>query len=231
MSLADSVFGKPATTTYTTTAGTKPPGYGFANSFFNSLQGLTSNPFPTLAASGGKLDPGLSPTLTDLIQRAQGYAGSTPPSILQGASGVYGRLMSPNLQNPVTRLFGGAPDYTGRLSAGQKVYGGGNAGSMTFPGSQTSPGAGPGGPGMGGGGGMPPGGGPGGMAGLMSMLGGSGGASQPSTQMPPPTPMPGTGSQQPQPGQQQPNFAMLLQLLQSLSQGGGGQQQQQPNGG
>lgn len=225
-SLANAVFGTPASTSYSSTSATRPPGYGFASNFMNSLQSIASNPFPTYQ---GKLDPGLSPTLTDLIQRAQGYAGSSPPSILQGASGTLGRLMNPNLQNPVTRLFGGTSDFTGRLNPNQKVYGGGTAGQFTFPGSQTSPSAGPGGPGMGGGGGMPPGGGPGGMAGLMSMLGGSGGASQPSTQMPPPTPMPGMGSQQPQPGQQQPNFAMLLQLLQSLSQGGGGQQQQQPS--
>lgn len=136
MSLADTLFGSPPTTTYNTTAGTKPPGYGFANQFFNSLQNIASNPFPTY---GGSLDPGLSPTLQDLIQRAQGYASSSPPSILQGAAGTMGRLMSPNLSNPITRMFGGAPDLTGRLDPNQKVFGGGPAGGMGMPGTQTTP--------------------------------------------------------------------------------------------
>lgn len=136
MSLADTLFGSPPTTTYNTTAGTKPPGYGFANQFFNSLQGLTSSPFPQYQ---GNLDPGLSPTLQDLIQRAQGYASSSPPSILQGAAGTFGRMMSPNLSNPITRMFGGAPDLTGRLDPNQKVFGGGPAGGMGMPGTQTTP--------------------------------------------------------------------------------------------
>lgn len=136
MSLADTLFGSPPTTTYNTTAGTKPPGYGFANQFFNSLQNISSNPFPTY---GHSLDPGLSPTLQDLIQRAQGYASSSPPSILQGAAGTYGRMLNPNLSNPITRMFGGAPDLTGRLNPNQKVFGGGPAGGMTMPGTQTTP--------------------------------------------------------------------------------------------
>lgn len=135
MSAADVIFGKPATTSYSSTAATRPPGYGYAQNFFNSLQNIASSPFPQY---GGRLDPGLSPTLQDLIQRAQGYASSTPPSILQGAAGTYGRLLSPHLQNPVSRIFGGTSDFTGRLNPNQRVFGGGTAGSMTFPGSQTN---------------------------------------------------------------------------------------------
>lgn len=135
MSLADTVFGRPAQTSYTTTAGTRSPGYDFAHNFFGSLQSITANPFPTFQ---GKIDPGLSPTLTDLIQRAQGYAASSPPSILQGAAGTFGRLMNPQLRNPVTRIFGGSSDFTGRINPNQKVFGGGTTGQLAFPGSLTN---------------------------------------------------------------------------------------------
>lgn len=92
------------------TAGTRPPGYKFAQWLASQLPALMNTPFPTYQ---GNLDPGLSPTLQDVIRRSQGYAQSSPPEILQGVQGSLMHMMNPNFINPWNSLFrGGAPAGT-----------------------------------------------------------------------------------------------------------------------
>ncbi len=151
MGLTDKVFGTPGTTTVHQAPGSKDdPGYGFAKQFFNFLGSIMGTPYPTYK---GSIDPGLSPTMQDVLKRAQGYASSSPPEILQGVQGSLGRFMSPNFLNPVNSLFGGAPNYFG-VDPNQRVYGGAPASSMTWDptmglGESADPGI---GMGMGGGG-------------------------------------------------------------------------------
>lgn len=110
MSLSSTVFGSPGTTTVGQTPGTRPPGYHQAQQIFNWLLGLTNQPFPTYQ---GQVDPGLSPTMQDLLRRSQGYASAGAPEILQGVQGYLGGAMNANFLNPVPRIFGGATDYAG----------------------------------------------------------------------------------------------------------------------
>ena len=130
MGLTDTVFGNPGGTEIHQTAAQKPPGFGFAKSLFNSLPGLTSGQYPTYQ---GNLDPGMSPTMADSLRRAQGYAQSGPPEVLQGVQGMLGQFMSPNFANPWNSLFGNAPNYGG-VDSNQKVYGGVPAQNATFQG-------------------------------------------------------------------------------------------------
>ena len=129
MGFTDAIFGTPPTTQIHQTPAMRPPGYEFAKNFFNFLGSLTKTPYPTFQ---GSVDPGLSPTMTDALQRAQGYASSSPAEILQGVQGSLGRFMSPSFLNPANALFGnygGAPNYFG-ADAGQRVYGGQPAGNF-----------------------------------------------------------------------------------------------------
>lgn len=126
MSLTDTVFGSPGTTTVAQAPGTKPPGYQFARDFFNSLGNITSNPFPTYQ---GQLDPGLSPTLQNLMRMAQGYAQSGPPEILAGVQGSLGQFMNPSYANPVARFQFGAPDYFNQ-DPNQTVFNGGTVNGL-----------------------------------------------------------------------------------------------------
>lgn len=126
MGLTDTVFGTPGTTTTQQAPGTKPPGYQFARDFYNSLGQITSNPFPTYQ---GNLDPGLSPTLQNLLRQAQGYAQSGPPEILAGVQGSLGQFMNPSFANPVARMQFGAPDYFDQ-NPNQTVYNGGTVNGL-----------------------------------------------------------------------------------------------------
>lgn len=136
-------WGSPGTTNVIQTrgtAGTKPPGFDFAKWLSSQLPGLMNSPFPTYQ---GNLDPGLSPTMQDVIRRAQGYAQSSAPEILAGAQGSLGRFMNPTFLNPWNRLFGGgnfggAPNYMG-VDPNQRVYGGGTAQDMTYHGGGSPP--------------------------------------------------------------------------------------------
>ena len=110
MGLADTLLGTPGTTTVGQTPSLRPPGYQQAGQIFNWLLGLTNQPFPTYQ---GQVDPGLSPTMQDLIRRSQGYASAGPSEFLQGVQGRLGQFMNPNFLNPQTRIFGGATDYSG----------------------------------------------------------------------------------------------------------------------
>src|SRR3990167_3577934 len=118
-----SFFGEPPKSTIHQapgSPGSKPdPGYAFAKMLFNWLPQLLKTPYPTYQ---GQLDPGLSPTMQDVIKRAQGFAQSSPHEIFAGVQGILGRFMNPQFQNPMTRMFGGAPDYFG-VNPNQAVYG------------------------------------------------------------------------------------------------------------
>lgn len=118
MGLTDTVFGTPGTTQVHQapgTPGTRPPGYKFAQWLFSQLPQLMNTPFPTYQ---GKLDPGLSPTLQDLIRRSQGYASSAPPEILAGVQGSLARFMNPSTINPWNTLFRGGASGGGAGFAG-----------------------------------------------------------------------------------------------------------------
>lgn len=108
MGLTDTIFGTPGQTQVHQTAGTKPPGYNAAQQIFNMLLGLSGTPYPSYQ---GQIDPGLSPTMRNLLQKSQGYASAGAPEILQGVQGVLGRYMNPNFLNPIPRIYGGATDY------------------------------------------------------------------------------------------------------------------------
>lgn len=109
------------------------PFYGFAKEFGNSfLPQLLNTPYPSY---GGQLDPGLSPTMQNVIRGAQSYASSPFPRSLEQASGTLGafqnfdklpgasydyqfdpshqamyRFQQPAFQNP-SQAQGPAPDY------------------------------------------------------------------------------------------------------------------------
>lgn len=141
MGLTDTVFGTPGQTQINQgKGGAADPGYQFAKWLFNQLPGIANSPYPTY---GGQLDPGMSPTLQDAIRRAQGYAQSGPPEIMQGVQGLLGQFMSPNFYNPFNSMFGGAPNYGG-VDPNARTFGGTPAGAQTFQ------------AGVGGGGQMPP---------------------------------------------------------------------------
>jgi len=144
MGVTDTVFGTPGQTQVHQTAGSKPPGFNFARDFFNSLSGIAQNPYPTYQ---GQIDPGLSPTLQNVIRQAQGYSQSAPPEILAGVQGSLGRFMNPSFMNPVARMQMGVPDYFNQ-NPNQTVWNGGNVGGLAGvfgagqPGSKM-PGSGP----------------------------------------------------------------------------------------
>ena len=96
MGITDTVFGTPGQTQVHQTAGSKPPGFNFARDFFNSLGGIAQNPYPTYQ---GQIDPGLSPTLQNLMRQAQGYSQAGPPEIMAGVQGSLGRFMNPSFMN------------------------------------------------------------------------------------------------------------------------------------
>lgn len=108
MGFTDAAFGTPGQTQVHQTAGTRPPGYNAAQQIFNMLLGLSGTPYPSYQ---GQIDPGLSPTMRNLLQKSQGYASAGAPEILQGVQGVLGRYMNPNFLNPIPRIYGGATDY------------------------------------------------------------------------------------------------------------------------
>lgn len=126
MGLNDTVFGSPGQTQVHQTAGSKPPGFNFARDFFNSLGGIAQNPYPTYQ---GQLDPGLSPSMQNILRQAQGYAQSGPPEILAGVQGSLGRFMNPNFTNPAARFGQGVPDYFNQ-NPNQTVYNGGTPGGL-----------------------------------------------------------------------------------------------------
>ncbi len=127
MSLTSAVFGTPGTTTTNQAPGTRPPGYQYARDFFGSLGDISSNPFPTYQ---GQLDPGLSPTLQNLLRQAQGYSQSSAPEILSGVNGSLGNFMNPSFANPQARFSGGAPDYFNQ-NPNQTAYNGGSVGGLS----------------------------------------------------------------------------------------------------
>lgn len=126
MGLNETVFGSPGQTQVHQTAGSKPPGFNFARDFFNSLGGIAQNPYPTYQ---GQLDPGLSPTMQNVLRQAQGYAQSGPPEILAGVQGSLGRFMNPNFTNTAARFGQGYPDYFNQ-NPNQTVYNGGAPGGL-----------------------------------------------------------------------------------------------------
>jgi hypothetical protein len=126
MGLNETVFGSPGQTQVHQTAGSKPPGFNFARDFFNSLGGIAQSPYPTYQ---GQLDPGLSPTMQNVLRQAQGYAQSGPPEILAGVQGSLGRFMNPNFTNPAARFGQGVPDYFNQ-NPNQTVYNGGTPGGL-----------------------------------------------------------------------------------------------------
>lgn len=178
--------GSPGSTSIHQTPGTRDPGAGWAEGFFNSLNNVANSPFPTFQ---GQLDPGLSPTLQNVMRMAQGYAASGAPEILGGVQGSLGRFMSPNFQNPMARVPYGFPSYFGNSYG--RVFGGGQAGQL---GQGFSPW------GYGGGEMSPPWAPDGGGQDYMDQAGGQpGGTPDLSSVMPPPPPAPATPT--PPPGQ------------------------------
>ena len=126
MGLNETVFGSPGQTQVHQTAGSKPPGFNFARDFFNSLGGIAQNPYPTYQ---GQLDPGLSPSMQNILRQAQGYAQSGPPEILAGVQGSLGRFMNPNFTNPAARFGQGVPDYFNQ-NPNQTVFNGATPGGL-----------------------------------------------------------------------------------------------------
>lgn len=103
------------------------PGYDWAKGFFSSLPGVFNSPYPSQYP--GQLDPGMSPTMQNVIRQAQGYGTSPQPSVLQGAQGTLGSFMSPNFINPQMRAGMGYPDYY-HTDPGAPTYGGGTVGQL-----------------------------------------------------------------------------------------------------
>lgn len=126
MGINETVFGSPGQTQVHQTAGSKPPGFNFARDFFNSLGGIAQNPYPTYQ---GQLDPGLSPSMQNILRQAQGYAQSGPPEILAGVQGSLGRFMNPNFTNPAARFGQGVPDYFNQ-NPNQTVFNGATPGGL-----------------------------------------------------------------------------------------------------
>lgn len=94
---ADWFWGAPAQTTTQLVGGYRPPMSGFAGQFGQFLQSLIGQPMPGYA---GPLDPGLSPTLQNLISLGQGYSSSAMPEIWGQVNGNLGRFMSPSWGGP-----------------------------------------------------------------------------------------------------------------------------------
>jgi hypothetical protein len=138
--------GTPSTTSASQGQGTTPPGWGAANDIFNSLIGTANNnPFPVY---GGQIDPGLSPTMQQIIQRGQGMASQGAPSIFQGVQGSLASFLNPQFQNPNLRIPQGFSDYFG-MNPQQKLFGGSPLGSLGWSGPVGMPGSpGGGGPGQ-----------------------------------------------------------------------------------
>jgi hypothetical protein len=103
------------------------PGFDWAKGFFSSLPGVFAQQYPS--AYPGQLDPGLSPTMQQIIRQAQGYASQGPSSNLQGIQGTLGSFMSPNFINPQLRTTQGYPDYYG-TNPNAPAYGGGTVGQI-----------------------------------------------------------------------------------------------------
>lgn len=103
------------------------PGFDWAKGFFASLPGVFSQQYPS--AYPGQLDPGLSPTLQQIIRQAQGYASQGPSSNLQGIQGTLGSFMSPNFINPQLRTTQGYPDYY-HTDPNAPTFGGGTVGQL-----------------------------------------------------------------------------------------------------
>lgn len=103
------------------------PGYDWAKGFFSSLPGVFNSPYPSQYP--GQLDPGMSPTMQNVMRQAQGYGTSPAPSVLQGVQGTLGSFMSPNFINPQMRAGMGYPDYFGTNPAAS-TYGGGTVGQL-----------------------------------------------------------------------------------------------------
>jgi hypothetical protein len=112
---------QPQTQVHQAPGGQASPGFGWARGFFNSLPGVTQNPFPSYQ---GQIDPGLSPTMQNTIRMAQGYSQAGPSEILQGAQGSLGRFMTPSFMDPRMRLPQGNPNLFG-ADPNQRMYGGG----------------------------------------------------------------------------------------------------------
>jgi hypothetical protein len=112
---------QPQTQTHQAPGGQASPGFGWAKDFFNSLGGVTQNPYPGYQ---GQLDPGLSPTMQNAIRMSQGYSQAGPSEILQGAQGSLGRFMTPSFMDPRMRLPQGSPNLFG-ADPNQKMFGGG----------------------------------------------------------------------------------------------------------
>jgi hypothetical protein len=131
---------QPQTQTHQAPGGQASPGYGWAKGFFNSLPGVTQNPYPGYQ---GQLDPGLSPTMQNAIRMSQGYSQAGPPEILQGAQGSLGRFMTPSFMDPRMRLPMGSPNLFG-ANPNQKMFGGGPLGQLGqgFSGMQNTTGGG-----------------------------------------------------------------------------------------
>jgi hypothetical protein len=110
----------PQTQVHQAPGGQASPGYGFAKDFYNSLGGVAQNPYPGYQ---GQIDPGLSPTMQNVIRQSQGYSQSGPSEILQGAQGSLGRFMTPSFMDPRMRLPMGAPSLFG-VNPQQKMFGG-----------------------------------------------------------------------------------------------------------
>jgi len=134
--------GTPSTTVPSQGAGVQAPGYGFSRDFFNSLMGVSQNPFPVYQ---GQIDPGLSPTLQNIIQQAQGMSQQGAPSIFQGIQGSLGSFLNPQFQNPNLRIPQGYSDYF-NMNPQQQLFGGGQLGAQGFSGPVGMPG--PAGPSM-----------------------------------------------------------------------------------
>jgi hypothetical protein len=130
--------GTPSSTVGRQGAGTTPPGFGFSQDFFNSLIGMANNnPFPVYQ---GQIDPGLSPTLQNIMQQAQGMSQQGAPSIFQGIQGSLGSFLNPQFQNPNLRIPQGYSDYFG-MNPQQQLFGGQQLGGLGFSGPVGMPGS------------------------------------------------------------------------------------------
>ena len=103
------------------------PGFDWAKGFFSSLPGVFAQQYPS--AYPGQLDPGLSPTMQQVLRQAQGFASQGPSSNLQGIQGTLGSFMSPNFINPQLRATQGYPDYY-HTDPNAPTFGGGTVGQL-----------------------------------------------------------------------------------------------------
>ncbi len=126
--LNDLFTGTPPTYGVNVVGGGRSPFYGPAKDFGSYLMSLLGQPLPSY---GGKIDPGMSPTLSALGQMMQSYSQSPLPGVMGQSQGVLGRFMNPSFANPMSRMQFGFPQYFGNQPGGG--FQGGMGGQPTNP--------------------------------------------------------------------------------------------------